>query len=365
LALVIKKSIVFSLLFLLAASLSSASPIAPPPAGQLYHGVFPGGFNQNEDVIDQADLISYQQTVGKKAAWVYFSNNWFRNRAFPSAEAGWIRDNGSIPFIRLMLRSSEELNTAEAVFTLDRINNGDFDNDLKAWARSAKEFKTPIMAEYGTEVNGSWFSWNGAWNGGTGTGPKKFQEAYRRIIRIAREEGAANLLWVFHVNDRDDPPEYWNRLENYYPGDDWIDWLGVSVYGAQKPSGETNVRFRKLMDKVYPRLVKLAPDKPIALLEFGITSLNKQIDQADWADRALKDLTGRRWPRVIGFAWWNEAWHNGSDPRNDTNMRVQDNPALAKVFKKRVGANDKVLGKIVLIDPDPGTSNILPLYKKR
>jgi hypothetical protein len=341
-----KNIFAISLLLILAAGLSSASPIPAPPTGKLYHGVFPGGVNQNEDVIEQKDLISYQQTVGKKAAWVYFSHNWFRDRSFPAQTAGWIRDNGSIPFIRLMLRNSEILNTAEAVFTLDRINNGDFDQDLRAWAKSAKEFGTPILIEYGTEVNGRWFSWNGAWNGGAGTGPKKFREAYRRIIRLSREEGADNLHWVFHVNYNDDPSEYWNRLENYYPGDEWIDWLGVSVYGAQKPSGEANVRFRKLMDKVYPRLVKLAPNKPIAVLEFGVTSLNKRIDQADWANRALKDLTSRRWPRVIGFAWWNEAWHNGSDPANDTNMRVQDSPALAKVFKKQVGANSRVLDKI-------------------
>ena len=342
---VIKRSFAISLIWA-AAALASASPIAAPPAGRLYHGVFPGGVYQNKDVIGRADLVSYQQTVGKKVVWVYFSDDWIKDRAFPAATAGWIRDNGSIPFVRLMLRSSEQLNTAEAVFTLDRINSGEFDDDLRAWARSAREFKAPIMAEYGTEVNGGWFSWNGVWNGGAGTGPMKFREAYRHIIKLCRAEGADNILWVFHVNDRDDPPEYWNRLENYYPGDEWIDWLGVSVYGAQKPSGEANVRFRALMDKVYPRLIKLAPDKPIAVLEFGTTSFNKKIDQADWADRALRDLTGRRWPRVIGFAWWNEAWHNGSDPRNDTNMRVQDNPALAKIFKKRVGNNSKVFDKI-------------------
>ena len=340
----VKKSLLLGLFICLTAAIASAGPITAPPPGQLYHGVFPGGVNRNEDAIDPAGLASYQQTAGKKAAWVYFSHNWFRDRAFPAATAGWIRDNGSLPFIRLMLRSSEELNTAEAVFTLDRINHGDFDADLKAWARSAKEFKTPILAEYGTEVNGRWFAWNGSWNGSAEAGPEKFKRAYRRIIQIARDEQADNLLWVFHVNYNDDPDEAWNRLENYYPGGAWIDWVGVSVYGAQKPSGEANAGFRELMDAVYPRLVKLAPGKPIAVLEFGVTSLDKKIDQAGWANRALKDLTGRRWPRVIGFAWWNEAWHNGGDPGFDTNMRIQDNPALAKVFKQRVGANKKVLG---------------------
>jgi hypothetical protein len=346
--LMVKKLLLTGLFFCLAATLSSASPLSPPATGKFYHGVFPGGVNQNEDVVAEPDLASYQQIAGKKAAWVYFSHNWFRDRTFPSAEAGWVRNNGSLPFIRLMLRSSEGLNPAEAVFTLDRINNGDFDEDLKAWARSAKEFKTPLLAEYGTEVNGRWFPWNGVWNGGAGLGPEKFKAAYRRIIQLSRDEGADNVCWVFHVNYNDDPNEEWNQLENYYPGETWIDWVGISVYGAQKPSGEAAVSFRQLMDAVYPRLAELAPDKPVAVVEFGVTALNKQINQADWADRALKDLTGRRWPRVIGFAWWNEAWHNSEGPAYDTNMRVQDNPALAKVFRKRVGGNRNVLDQIVL-----------------
>ncbi len=97
------------------------------------------------------------------------------------------------------------------------------------------------------------------------------------------------------------------------------------------------------MDAVYPRLTALAPTKPIALLEFGVTSGNPLGDQAVWADDALRDLTNFCWPRVIGFSWWNETWLNGDGSRTD--MRVQDNAALAAAFQRRVGANQNVLGR--------------------
>jgi hypothetical protein len=51
------------------------------------------------------------------------------------------------------------------------------------------------------------------------------------------------------------------------------------------------------------------------------------------------------WPRVFGFSWWNEAWQNDDNPDHDTSMRLQDNPALAAVFKKQVGGNANVLGR--------------------
>ncbi len=53
-----------------------------------------------------------------------------------------------------------------------------------------------------------------------------------------RQEGAANILWVPHANNADCPQDPWNRFENYYSGDDYIDCLEVSAYGALTPMEE-------------------------------------------------------------------------------------------------------------------------------
>lgn len=332
--------------------------VGEPPAGNLYHGVFPGGKTGEEDDLTLDGLKSYETAAGKTAAWVYFSQNWFRNRHFPGETASWIRRTGSIPYIRLMLRGDSTQNHADPAFALSKIINGDFDADLRTWAKSAGDFGTPIVVEYGTEMNGRWFPWNGVWNGGSrltgygdagkADGPERFKDAYRRIIRLSREEGASNITWVFHVNHDDQPNEAWNRFEEYYPGDEWIDWLGVSIYGAQKPSDRYWEEFPPLMDKVYPRLRALAPSKPIALLEFGVTSGNPLGDQAAWGDEALSAIAGNRWPRLIGFSWWNETWENDDTPANDTNMRIQDNPALTASFRRWVGQNGNILGKAII-----------------
>ncbi|HNS37420.1 MAG TPA: glycosyl hydrolase [Anaerolineaceae bacterium] len=336
----------------------SESLIGLPGEGQLYHGVYPGGITGEEDDLTLQDLRSYEEAVGKPAVWVFFSHNWYHGREFPTATAEWIRTAGSIPYVRLMMRSDASLDHGEPVFTLERIINGDFDADLRNWADAARDFGTPIMAEFGTEMNGEWFSWNGVWNGGGDLtdygdpnepdGPERFRDAYRHIIDISREQGAINILWVFHVNGSDWPEDDWNHLENYYPGDAWVDWIGVSVYGAQTPLVEEWPDLRSQMDAVYPRLTALAPDKPIILIEFGVTANNPLGDQAEWAEDALSDLTEQRWPRVIGFSWWNETWQNDDNPAHDTNMRVQDNPQLASVFQQLVAENTAVLGEAIL-----------------
>ncbi len=330
---------------------AKASKISEPPAGKLYHGVFPGSPNE-EDEITPDDVSAYERAVGRSSTWIYFSHNWFRDRRFPRKTAAWIWERGSVPFIRLMLRSSEEQNIAEPEFTLDRIIRGRFDRDLRAWARSARDFPSPLLVEFGTEVNGNWFSWNGDWNGGgrkTGygdageaDGPERFRDAYRHIVDIMRAEGAKNITWVFHVDKDDVPDRPWNRLENYYPGDQWIDWIGMSVYGAADPLDDDTSSFRELMDEIYPRLAELSSEKPIVLLEFGATSGNPRVDQAAWARSALAEITSGRWPRLIGFAWWNDWWENDDNPRHNTNMYVDDNQDLTTVFRELVGNSDSI-----------------------
>jgi hypothetical protein len=317
--------------------------------------VYPGGITGEESDLTIKDLHSYEAVSGKQAVWVYFSDNWYEGRQFPLATAAWIRTAGSIPYIRLMLRSSAEQGLEEPVFKLQRIIDGEFDGDLQAWCAAAAAFGSALLVEYGTEVNGEWFSWNGVWNGGgrpggygdpaQADGPERFRDAYRHIIGICRDSDAENITWVFHANGADWPQDAWNRLENYYPGDEWVDWLAVSVYGAHTPEDDYWDEFRPGMDSVYARVAALG-DKPVILAEFGVTRGNPLGDQAAWARSALTDITSRRYPRLIGFSWWNERWQNDDNAAHDTTMRLQDNPDLAAVFLELVGKNPVVLGRL-------------------
>ncbi len=325
--------------------------VAPGP-GRLYHGVYPGGRTGEEDDITPADLAAYEAAAGRRVAWVYFSHNWYHGRAFPAATAGWIRARGAVPFIRLMLRSSPDENVAEPLYRLSAIAAGDFDADLAAWGDAARDFATPILAEFGTEMNGDWFPWNGSWNGGAGAGPDVFRAAFRHIVEVVRGRGASNVTWVFHVNDFDSPGADWNRFERYYPGDDVVDWLGVSAYGAQTPLEEDWPLFADGMDAAVPRLQALAPGKPVVVCEFGVTGGNPRGSAAGWARAALAQLLRLRWPAVVGFSWWNETWQNDDDPAHDTDMRVQTVPGLRAVFRRALRSPRVVARPLVAPVPD-------------
>ena len=335
----------------------------PPPAGRLYHGVYPGGITGDEDDLTVKDLREYESAVGHPAAWVYFSHNWFtgQSRAFPRATTDWIRAAGSTPYIRLMLREKPEQDRRDHTFTHQRIIDGYFDKDLRAWARGAREYGGPLLAEWGTEFNGIWFPWNGAWHGrdkkkGFGDpkkydGPERFAAAFRHIVELMHAEGAVNIAWVWHPDVHDDPREDWNRMENYYPGDDVVDFLALSTYGPITPDEPASEKLGDMLDYSVSRLTELAPTKRVIVAEFGCTAGNSTASPAPWAADALASLLSRKYPSIMGFAWWNERWPNDDNPKHDTTMRVQDLPELARVFRENLGAHAAELQTTMLTVP--------------
>ena len=332
------------------------TPILLPPEDSLYQGVFPGGQTGEEDDITLKDVQNYENAVGKKVTWVYFSNNWYSSRKFPMETATWIHDAGSIPYIRLMLRSASKLDDSEPLYTLQNIIDGKFDKDLQAWCEDARGFGYHLLVEYGTEVNSDSFPWSGVLNGGgvmdgygdptVPDGPERFQDAYRHIVQICRDAGAVNITWVFHVDTQNYPDTVWNKIKFYYPGDDWVDWIGVSAYGTYTPTSSYFSTFQPHMDQTYAQIITFAPEKPVIVAEFGSSKNNPFVDQVWWAKDALTVLTSQQYKNLIGFSWWNEAWQNDSNPDHDTTMRVQDNPDLQALFQEMVGNNPMIIGQI-------------------
>jgi hypothetical protein len=162
-----------------------------------------------------------------------------------------------------------------------------------------------------------------------------------------RAEGANNLQWIWHVNWLDEPEKGWNRFENYFPGEDYCDWVALSAYGPTTPmttDGTESLAFK--MREAYPRLVKLAPGKPIIIAELGCDLHNRHVNAANWAKAALEDLFASRWPGVIGFCWWNEGWQNDDRKKHDTDMIVLHDVDVTRVFHEEFANHaDKIQEK--------------------
>lgn len=270
-----------------------------PAQNKIYHSAFPD-FDSYEDIVTTQRINNFESLANKDITWAYFSNNWGNSIEFPINEVITIDQAGKVPFIRMMpridFRNPKETGAADPLYTMENIINGVFDDALTQWAIDAANIGIPLLVEFGTEVNGCWFPWNGKYNyypefgESPIQGAGRFKEAYRHIIDICNNNGASNITWFFHINAYGEPFDAsWNDIANYYPGDDYIDWLGVSIYGPQRPPAsdqEVFQDFSEIMDDTYPNLIALT-DKPIAILEFA----TGPIDVDNWRSTCPNFIT--------------------------------------------------------------------------
>lgn len=272
----------------------SGKKIAPPEYG-IYTGAFPD-MGSTEDSVTYARLKAFENMTGQKPVWVYFSDNWFGGIKFPQKEVQTIKDFGSIPFIRLMPRSDFTEIKSDPVYSLKKIADGKFDRQLKKYADDSKNYGGPLMIEFGTEINGDWFPWSGANNG---KDPQRFKDAYIHIIEIFRERGADNITWVYHVNYDSSPDEKWNTMSSYYPGDDYIDWIGMSIYGSQKKDDEW-INITDIFDGAYKRLIEISKNKPLAVFEFGVIENEKK---SEWIKSFFDLIKSEKYNRIKGISY--------------------------------------------------------------
>ncbi len=329
--------------------------LLPPDEGYIYHGAFPYMGN-TEDVVTKEKIELFDSLAGKKTAWVNFSNNWYTGIIFPSKEVELINSMGKIPYIRLMPRSDFNTYKKDTLYTLDNIINGKFDKKLSIWARAARDKNIPLMLDFAPEMNGSWFQWSGIHNGGRSMsygdksledGPEKYRIAYRHIIDIFRKEKALSITWLFHPNNVSDPEEKWNSMSAYYPGDDYIDWIGMSVYGSQRP-GTYWYSFDEAMSKGYNALSLVSSVKPMAVLEFGVVDDPQSGNKGEWMVSALSAFINKRYPLIKAISYWQTEFTNSNGTFSDLKINSSDGSlnAYRNLIQSIIFIEKAKLGKV-------------------
>ncbi len=106
----------------------------------------------------------------------------------------------------------------------DAILDGSQDADLKFFAQGAAKYSGQIILALNEEVNGNANMWSGTVRSNT---PAKAIAAFQREENIIKPI-APNIKFAYSVNHRSIPESAGNSLTSYYPGDKFVDVVGVS-----------------------------------------------------------------------------------------------------------------------------------------
>lgn len=115
---------------------------------------------------------------------------------------------------------------------LDKLLAGKFDLYLDEFASHAKSWNDILYLRPLHEFNANWYIWSGEKNGGSVGGPDKVKKCWIYIVDRFRALGAYNVKWIWCAHEPSDfiVMDDWNSLCNYWPGDEYVDLLGIDGF---------------------------------------------------------------------------------------------------------------------------------------
>ncbi len=132
-----------------------------------------------------------------------------------------------------------------------------------------------------------------------------------------------------------------NNIENYYPGDAYVDYVGISLYAEHQPEtdplklGVDRSRFASLLDTL---VTLYGHKKPIIISECGASYVDKDTgaDLTEFASRQINDLfryLPLKYPQVIA-AYLFETYDAGG-----RKFEFSGNPTYHEAFRNAIQGN--------------------------
>jgi beta-mannanase len=198
-------------------------------------------------------------------------------------------------------------------FSYDAMLRGDWDEYFKSFAAGAKAYGGEVILVPFSEMNGNWFPISGTLNGNT---PAKHNAAYQRIRGFFRD--ATNVKFGWAPNNISVPNTPGNQIKDYYPGDAYVDIVGVDGFNF----GTNWMTFSQVFNDSLAILKTYR--KPIYIFSFASAA---GTGKAEWIRDAI-DVQIPKLPEIKGWVWFNES--------KERNWLVNSDPASLAAFKAAI-----------------------------
>lgn len=230
------------------------TPSSSPSARLITWGAYVGDGVENLVNVDTFESLANKQ-LGAILVYQAWEGDWkdFRPQWVTNAKA-----NGSTLIITWE-PWNYSFGTVQSKYRLSKITAGNFDTHIRNYARAAKATNTEFYLRPMHEMNGNWYPWAESVNGNK---PGDYVAAWKHIVDIFRQEGAANVKFVWCPNVVYSGS---TALTQLFPGDNYVDVVCMDGYNW----GDTNggwQSFTALFTPTYNQLTALS-SKPIMIGE--------------------------------------------------------------------------------------------------
>ncbi len=206
--------------------------------------------------------------------------------------------------------------------------DGKYDTYLNNYAKEVADFGEPILFRPGNEMNGDWCVYSSYH---TSKDTDIFIAFYRYLHEIFREAGADNVIWIWNPNGKSFPDFKWNDELCYYPGDEYVDVVGMTSYNTGTYyESETWTEFEEMYDPLYQKYIGLY-EKPLMITEFASSSVGGSKEA--WVADMFRTI--EKYERIKVAIWW-----DGCDWDSEGNVArpyfIDETDGLIRLFRENL-----------------------------
>lgn len=225
----------------------------------------------------------------------------------PSLEAIW--NSGAVPC--MTWEPMNIVDNVERAVPYQEILQGTYDSYLDWVASEIKSWDKLVIIRFAHEMNLSRYHWGTTLDdyGPSSTGI--YVSLFQYVVSFFRNKHVDNVLWAFCPNADSVPNEDWNIAKNYYPGDEYVDILGMDGYNwnidasLAKAGGQAWHNpwrsFNEIFEPIYSQLRKISVNKPLIVFETASVDRSQDEKKLLWIKEALN--ISRQWD-IQGIVWF-------------------------------------------------------------
>lgn len=176
-----------------------------------------------------------------------------------------------------------------AGWTIDNLDTIDYDH-IRTTLSTINSYNKPILVRFANEMNVS----------SLGDDPNRYVEIFRKVADMIHQYPNLGVVW-----SPNDMGALNRPFEYFYPGDQYVDWIGVSCYMHKFFQGNANTQYKDTVyfmtnayawatNKIKPILDFMKAKnikKPLMLSECGVATNNKYGDDyTSWAIPRMRNL---------------------------------------------------------------------------
>ena len=262
-------------------------------------------------------VTAFEGDAQKAVAIVMWYQQWGMTDGSQYLQTEWmneVRTHGSLPLI-----TWEPWNPFQGVnqpaYALQQIIDGAYDTYILTWAQASIAWGHPYFLRFAHEMNGNWYPWSEQVNGNTAG---QFVLAWQHVHNLFTTQGVTNVTWVWSPNvvyPGSTP------LQDLYPGDAAVDWVGMDGYNWGNNLGHVWQPFSSVFQQTYQELLTITA-LPLMIAEMA--SAEQGGNKASWITDAFVTQLPQHFPSVRAFTWFNE--------NKETDWRIESSPTAQNAF---------------------------------